>query len=175
MSSSFQREELRGISILTPVYGKGSSLREAVYRQRTVSTYRGYTWLIITVLDWMIGFTDTSITITLNFNNYNSSHRWLSRTPSIPYWTTSVFSSTVTDSVLIHESVTSSASVVRWLTLHSWTLLTNADFCTTEYSRTNASCNWLERINYVSFYKSVLTEDRISLEQFDCGILCVSI
>jgi hypothetical protein len=31
-------------------------------------------------------------------------------------------SSTVTDFVLIYESVTSSASVVRWLTLHSWTL-----------------------------------------------------
>jgi hypothetical protein len=35
--------------------------------------------------------------------------RWLA---SIPYWTTSVFSSTVTDLVLIYESVTSSASVV---------------------------------------------------------------
>jgi hypothetical protein len=34
----------------------------------------------------------------------------------------SVFSSTVTDLVLVYESVTSSASVVRWLTLHSWTL-----------------------------------------------------
>jgi hypothetical protein len=44
------------------------------------------------------------------------------KTLSIPYWTTSVFSSTVTDLVLIYESVTSSASVVRWLTLHSWTL-----------------------------------------------------
>jgi hypothetical protein len=31
----------------------------------------------------------------------------------------SVFSFTVTDLVLIYESVTSSASVVRWLTLHS--------------------------------------------------------
>jgi hypothetical protein len=28
----------------------------------------------------------------------------------------------VTDLVLIYESVTSSASVVRWLALHSWTL-----------------------------------------------------
>jgi hypothetical protein len=28
----------------------------------------------------------------------------------------------VTDFVLIYESVTSSASVVRWLTLHSWTI-----------------------------------------------------
>jgi hypothetical protein len=29
---------------------------------------------------------------------------------------------TVSDLVLVYESVTSSASVVRWLTLHSWTL-----------------------------------------------------
>jgi hypothetical protein len=40
----------------------------------------------------------------------------------VPYWTTSVFSSTVADLVLIYESVNSSASVVRWLTLHNWTL-----------------------------------------------------
>jgi hypothetical protein len=32
-------------------------------------------------------------------------------TRSTPYWTTSVFSYTVTDLVLIYESVTSSASV----------------------------------------------------------------
>jgi hypothetical protein len=52
---------------------------------------------------------------------YNSSQS-LAKTFSIPSWTTRVFSSTVTDLVLIYESVTSSASVVRWLTLHSWTL-----------------------------------------------------
>jgi hypothetical protein len=39
----------------------------------------------------------------------------MAKTRSIPYWTTNVFSYTVTDFVLIHESVTSSASVVRWL------------------------------------------------------------
>jgi hypothetical protein len=49
-------------------------------------------------------------------------NQWLSMTRSIPYWTTSVFSSAVTDLDLIYESVTSSASVVLWLTLHSWTL-----------------------------------------------------
>jgi hypothetical protein len=49
-------------------------------------------------------------------------NQWLSKTRSIPCWTTSVFSSTVTNLVLIYESVTSPASVVRWLTLHSWTL-----------------------------------------------------
>jgi hypothetical protein len=46
----------------------------------------------------------------------------LFKTRSIPYWSMSVFSFTVTDLVLIYEPVTSLASVVRWLTLHSWTL-----------------------------------------------------
>jgi hypothetical protein len=57
-------------------------------------------------------------------------NQWLSKTRSIPYWTTSVCSSAVTDFVLIYESVTCSASVVRWLTLHSWTLntLMNAEW-----------------------------------------------
>jgi hypothetical protein len=49
-------------------------------------------------------------------------NRWLSKTPSIPSWTTNVCSSTVTHLVLFYEFVTSSASVVSWLTLHSWTL-----------------------------------------------------
>jgi hypothetical protein len=56
---------------------------------------------------------------------------------SIPYWTTSVFSYSVTDLVLIYESVASSVSLVRWLTLHSrtpnhdWKL---TDFpCTTQW------------------------------------------
>jgi hypothetical protein len=47
----------------------------------------------------------------------------MTKTRSIHYWTTSVLSSTVADLVLIYESVTSSASVVRGLTLHSWTLI----------------------------------------------------
>jgi hypothetical protein len=57
-------------------------------------------------------------------------NQWLSKTRSIPYWTASVFSFAVTDLVLIYESVTSSASIVRWLTLHSWTLnsLTNSEW-----------------------------------------------
>jgi hypothetical protein len=65
------------------------------------------------VLDWMYWHFFTIIT---------AHNQWLSTTRSIPYWITSVFSSTVTDLVLIYESVTSSASVIRWLTLHSWTL-----------------------------------------------------
>jgi hypothetical protein len=66
-----------------------------------------------------------------------ASNQWVSKTRPIPHWTTSVFSSTVTDLVLIYESLTSSASVVRWLTLHSWTLnsLTNDECRTTAHSR----------------------------------------
>jgi hypothetical protein len=65
----------------------------------------------------MIGFIGTSITITIN---YNSSNQWLLKTRTIPYWITSGFSFTVTYLVLINESVTFSASVFRWLTLHRW-------------------------------------------------------
>jgi hypothetical protein len=49
-------------------------------------------------------------------------NQWLSKTRSIPYWTTTVFSSTVTDLVLIYKLVTSSAFSVPWLSLHSWTV-----------------------------------------------------
>jgi hypothetical protein len=75
----------------------------------------GVPWLIITgsgLDDWIYYH---FFTITLNYN------QWLPKTRSTPYWTTSVFSSTVSDLVLIYESVTSSASVVHW-TLHSWAL-----------------------------------------------------
>jgi hypothetical protein len=65
----------------------------------------------------MIGFTDTSITITVNYNSSQS----MTETCSSFYWTTSVFSSAVTDLVLIYEPATS-ASVVRRLILHSWAL-----------------------------------------------------
>jgi hypothetical protein len=41
--------------------------------------------------------------------NYNSSQS-MAKTHSIPFWTTSVFSSTVTDFVLIYESVTFSTA-----------------------------------------------------------------
>jgi hypothetical protein len=67
----------------------------------------------------MIGFIGTSLQLQSIMTAHN---QWLPKTRSIPYWTTSVFSSTVTVLVLIYESVTSSASVVRWLALHSGTL-----------------------------------------------------
>jgi hypothetical protein len=63
----------------------------------------------------MIGFIGTYVTITTNYNNSQS----MTKTRSIPYWTTSIFSTTMTDLAPIYESVTSSASGVRWLTLHS--------------------------------------------------------
>jgi hypothetical protein len=67
----------------------------------------------------MIEFIGTSS----HLHSITTAHnQWLSRTRSIPHWTTSVFSSAVTDLVLIYELVTSSVSVVRWLTLHSRTL-----------------------------------------------------
>jgi hypothetical protein len=55
---------------------------------------------------------------------------------SIPYWTTSVFSSTVTDLVLIYESVASSAS-----TAEHWTLLRLA-YDWIVHSRVAAYCRW---------------------------------
>jgi hypothetical protein len=67
----------------------------------------------------MIGFIGTSLQLQSIITAHN---QWLPKTRSILYWTTSIFSSAVTDLVLIYESVTSSASGVRWLALHSWTL-----------------------------------------------------
>jgi hypothetical protein len=61
----------------------------------------------------MVGFIVALFTITAAHN------QWLPKTRSILCWITSVFYFTVTDLVLIYESVTSSAPVVRWLTLHS--------------------------------------------------------
>jgi hypothetical protein len=76
----------------------------------------------------------------------------LPKTRSVPYWTTSVFSSTVTDLGLIYESVTSSASVPRWLTLHSWTLN-----LWTRSSLTNES-EWIHELTL--FYNSGRTDER---------------
>jgi hypothetical protein len=67
----------------------------------------------------MIGFIGTSLQLQSVMTVHN---QWMLKTGFIPYRTTSAFSSAVTDLVLIYESVPSSASVARWLTLHSWTL-----------------------------------------------------
>jgi hypothetical protein len=71
----------------------------------------------------MNGFIDTFLTITINYNPFITAHsQWMLETRSIPCWPTRIFSSTVTDLVLIYESIASSASVVCWLALHIWTL-----------------------------------------------------
>jgi hypothetical protein len=106
----------------------------------------------------MTRFAGTSITIT---TNYNRSNQWLSKTRSIPCWTTNVFSSTVTDLVLIYESVTSSASGIRWLTLHSWTLnysyewrLTNALSFITRGEPVTTSNNLAVLICFIRCYET---------------------
>jgi hypothetical protein len=74
----------------------------------------------IQILDSMVGFIGTSLQITINYDSSQSMtvYDWLHSlldNECLPFC--------VTDLVLIYyESVTSSASVVRWLTLHSWTL-----------------------------------------------------
>jgi hypothetical protein len=81
--------------------------------------YEEFAWLIITgsrLDDWIYWH---SLQLQLIITAHN---QWLLKTRSNSYWTTSVFTSAVTDLVLIYETVTPSASVVRWLTLHSWTL-----------------------------------------------------
>jgi hypothetical protein len=51
------------------------------------------------------------LTLILQLQSITRVHdQWLSKTRSIPYWTMSVFSSAVTDLVLIYESVTSSTA-----------------------------------------------------------------
>jgi hypothetical protein len=58
----------------------------------------------------MIGFID----ISLQLKSIRTAHsQWLAKTRSILYWIISVFSSTVTDLVMIYESVTSTATVLR--------------------------------------------------------------
>jgi hypothetical protein len=64
----------------------------------------------------MIGFIGTSLQLQSTITAHN---KWLPKTRYYPYRTTSVFTSPVADLVLNYESATSSASVVRWLTLHS--------------------------------------------------------
>jgi hypothetical protein len=82
----------------------------------------GVPWLVITGSgsdDWIYWrLLLQSLLITINYNSSQS----VTKTRSIPYWTMSIFCSSVTDLLLIYESITSSASAVRWLTLHCWTL-----------------------------------------------------
>jgi hypothetical protein len=69
-----------------------------------------------------IGWLDL-LALLLQLQSIITAHnQWLPETRSIPYWTISVCSYTVADLVPIYESVTSSASVVCWVMLRSWTL-----------------------------------------------------
>jgi hypothetical protein len=70
-------------------------------------------------------------------------NQWLSATRSIPYWTTSVFSSTVTDLVLIYESVTYES------------LRTNEEWRMKTHLRLNS------RINYVSPFSNFRSRDSV--------------
>jgi hypothetical protein len=74
----------------------------------------------------MIGFIDTYLQLQSIMTARN---QWLTKTRSIPCWTTSVFSSYCDYLVLIYGSVTSSAFVVRWLTVYSGTLNTLTSEC----------------------------------------------
>jgi hypothetical protein len=99
----------------------------------------------------MIGFIGTYLQLQ---SIMTAHHQWPSKTRSIPFWTTSVFSSTLTNLILIYESVTFSVSVVRWLTLHSWTRhsLTNDERRITAHSRMNLAdfCIISRRTDYKS-------------------------
>jgi hypothetical protein len=90
----------------------------------------GIPWLIITgsgLDDWIYWhFLFQALLITINYNSSQS----MSKTRSIPYWTSSVFSYAVTDLVLIYESVTSSTNDLRitnteWRLTYEWTLESN--------------------------------------------------
>jgi hypothetical protein len=124
-----------------------------------IVTYEGLAWLIITgsgLDDWIYWHFDYSYN---QLQSILAAHNWLlSKTFSIPYWLRVPSLPTVTDLVPIYESVTSSASVVRWLTLHSWTLnsLTNADWRLTYESWKN------EIMNALVFFNSGRTAERPS-------------
>jgi hypothetical protein len=89
----------------------------------------------------MMGFIDTSITITVSYNG--SLNDCLRLAPFLTgLWVSSLPS--VTDLLVINETVTSSAFVVLWLTLHSWTLnsLTNDEWRLTRESESKILYDW---------------------------------
>jgi hypothetical protein len=67
-----------------------------------IGTYKGF---------W-IGCIGTSLQLQSIITAHN---QWLSKTRSVPCWTTNVFSSTVIDLVLIYKSVTSSTATALWM------------------------------------------------------------
>jgi hypothetical protein len=114
-------------------------------------------WLIITGSGF--GWLDL-LALLLQLHSVVTAHnQWQSKTRSSPYWTMSVFSSAVTDLVLIYESVTSSATVLRWLTLDSWRL--NSLMAPNEFT------------DEISFISRAEPKREHYLQQFVCYILCL--
>jgi hypothetical protein len=75
-----------------------------------------------------IGWLDL-LALLLQLQSIMTAHNeWLYKIHSIPYWTTSVFSSAPTDLILINESLIYRASAVHWLAPtaeHYWTEVLN--------------------------------------------------
>jgi hypothetical protein len=113
----------------------------------------------------MIGFTGISSQLQPIIKTHD---QWLSKTRSIPYWTTNVFSPIVTNLVLIYEEVTS-ASAVRSLTLHSGTLLrmTNAE--------RRLTCKWTRGETNRDHYSYSLLTTRVLLRAYPLQRECVLI
>jgi hypothetical protein len=131
------------MSVFPPIWPLPWSTRHNKFRFRVRGSVIDNNVFWIGLLDLLaLPLQFQSITCTTAHN------RWLPKTCFIPYWTTSVFS--VIDSLLIYESVTSSASVIRWLTLHScllnsltteWTLEFKSKLC---YGRRSVGQSVLE-------------------------------
>jgi hypothetical protein len=128
-----------------------------------------------------IGWLDL-LALLLQLQSIITAHnRWLPKTRSIPYWTT-VFSSTVTDLILIYKSVTSSASVVCWLTLHSWTLSHDCNLTDLRMNwlTTPVRPTWMMTLLRMPSYKPITCpfipwcgpNREHYLKQFICCILC---
>jgi hypothetical protein len=71
------------IYVLSRIYG-----RKYFWHQNVM--YDEFAWLIMTVLNSMIGFIGTSLQLQSIITDHD---QWLPKTRSIPHWTTSVFSS----------------------------------------------------------------------------------
>jgi hypothetical protein len=106
----------------------------------------------------MIGFIAVFFTIKISYNSSQS----MAKTRSIPYWTTSVFTSTVTDLVLIYESITSSAHVVRWLTPNDWSLNSSEVL----NSLTNDECRMKTHLRITEDKCQMKNECVLSLESY---------
>jgi hypothetical protein len=99
------------------------------------STYKGFAWRIVRcsgLVDWnYLALLLQSRILTINYR----SSQLMTVLRLAPFLPGIRVSSIVSDLVLIYETVTSSVSVVRWLSLHSWTL--NHDYILTDFSSTN--------------------------------------